>query len=298
MNPERFPRTEIREFWSRTLAQRAEDPVEAEVTPVAEPLPYRKYRVQLRGLGGVPIGGFLALPIQGDSLDRSWPAIITGPGYGGWQQGVMLSDCQRGYAVLQLWPRSQGLSEELWKIEGPDKLTWRLDAPDGAYYQGAYTDMMCGVDFLVSRPEIDAERVAAMGTSQGGGLALALAALDNRIKAVVAHLPFLCDVRRQADLPGSLVGSLLRQAGRLDATALDVLDFFDPLQMAPGLRAPALLSAGGRDAICPAEGIRAVYERIPGIKRLCEYPGLIHTSCTPFYQESWRWIERHLSDPL
>jgi hypothetical protein len=54
----------------------------------------------------------------------------------------MLDECQCGYAILQVYPRSQGPSAELWKIDGPDKLTWRLSRPDGAYYQGAYSDVI------------------------------------------------------------------------------------------------------------------------------------------------------------
>ncbi len=56
----------------------------------------------------------------------------------------MLDDCQRGYAVLQVYPRSQGESADFWKIDGPDKLTWRVDQPEGYYYQGAYVDVMRG----------------------------------------------------------------------------------------------------------------------------------------------------------
>ncbi|MFI5358215.1 MAG: hypothetical protein ACHQ4G_12860, partial [Opitutales bacterium] len=91
---------EIRTFWARTRERLAAEPMAAVVEPVVEPLPHRKFRVRLRSLDGVPICATLALPIQGDAPDRPWPAIITGPGYGGWQQGVMLSECQRGYAVL------------------------------------------------------------------------------------------------------------------------------------------------------------------------------------------------------
>ena len=281
-------------FWRATRERLVGEPLEAQVEPAAEPLPYRKFKVTLRSLDGVRIRAWLALPVQGEApATKPWPVIVTMPGYGGSQQGVMLSECQRGYAVLQVFPRSQGESAELWKIDGPDKLTWHLARPEGAYYQGAYADVMRAIDFAVSRTDLDGDRIALVGTSQGGGMALAVAALDPRVKAVVAHVPFLCDFRLAARTPNSLVKKLLDHAGRNDEAALSTLDYFDPRELAPQLRVPVLMSAGGRDEVCPAATIQSVHERLPGAKTLKTYPNLPHTSCLDFYNLSWLWLDQN-----
>src|SRR4029079_2077442 len=100
----------------------AVEPVEPKVQPLKDPLPYQTFAISLRSLGGVRIRGKLALPPRGAGVAelRSVPVIVTAPGYGSTQQGVMLSECQRGYAILQIYPRSQGDSAEEWKIDGPD----------------------------------------------------------------------------------------------------------------------------------------------------------------------------------
>ncbi len=285
---------ELKAFWHQTLAKLAGEPMEAVVEPLKEPLPYRTYRITLRGLDGVHFRALLALPVQGESKAKPRPAIVTIPGYGGTQQGVMLDECMRGYAVLQVFPRSQGESEALWKIDGPDKLTWHVGKPAGAYYQGAYADVVRGIDYLVSRADIDPERVGLVGTSQGGGIALAVTALDPRVKVVVAHVPFLCDMRTAARTPNSLVKNALDRAKLNDEATLHTLDYFDPLQLAPDLRVPALISAGGRDETCPAATIRAVFDRIPGTKSLMFYPNLPHTSCAGFYEMTWPWLDLYL----
>ena len=285
---------EIQAFWKQTRTRLANEPMEAEVEQLKEPLPYRKFRITLRGLDGVHFRALLALPVQGESKAKPLPAIVTLPGYGGTQQGVMLSECMRGYAVLQVFPRSQGESEALWKIDGPDKLTWHVAQPEGAYYQGAYADVIRGIDYLVSRPDVDAERIGLVGTSQGGGMALAVTALDRRVKVVVAHVPFLCDLRASARTSNSLVKTLLDRAGLNHETTLTTLDYFDPLQLASDLHVPALISAGGKDETCPAATIRAVYDRIPGTKSLMVYPELTHTSCAGFYEMTWPWLDLYL----
>ncbi len=133
-----------------------------------------------------------------------------------------------------------------------------------------------------------------MGTSQGGGIVLAVGALDSRVKAVAAHVPFLCDMRRAALVPGALVKTLLERHGVLNARTLRTLDYFDPANLAEGLRAPVLLSAGGQDTICPPETIRSVFDRLPGIKSIVVYPALPHTSSGDFYKMGWEWMDRHL----
>jgi len=284
---------EVDQFWRSTRERLANEPMEAQVEPVAEPLPYKKYKVVLRGLDGVRFCSFLSLPIQGEAPAKPWPVIVTVPGYGGTQQGVMLSECQRGYAILQVFPRGQGDSEELWKIDG-DKLTAQLDQPEGAYYQGAYADVMRAMDFATSRDDLDRDRIALVGTSQGGGISLAVAALDSRVKAVAAHVPFLCNFRLAAQTTNSLVKKLLDQAKRNDERALRTLDYFDPFQLAPQLRVPVLISAGGKDEVCPLATIQSVYDRLPGKRKtLKTYPNLTHTSCVVFYNFTWTWLDEH-----
>lgn len=51
-------------------------------------------------------------------------------------------------------------------------------------------DMGVVVGWLAARPEVDAERLGAWGSSFSGGEVIALAATDPRLKAVVANAPF------------------------------------------------------------------------------------------------------------
>lgn len=285
----------ITAFWSGTLQRLAAQPMDAVVEAVKDPLPYKKFRVTLRGLDGVRFRAYLAVPIRGESPGQALPAIVTAPGYGGWQQGAMLDECQRGYVILQVFPRSQGPSEEFWKIPGQEKLTSGISHPEGYYYQGAYADVIRGIDFLAARPEVDPKRIAIMGTSQGGGIALAVAALDGRIRAVVAHVPCLSGMREAAAIAGSLVNTLLDKANLNNPDAWNTLDYFDPLRLATTIRAPTLMSAGGKDRTCPASTIRSVFDSVTAVKSLAWYPELPHTSSASFYALSWTWMDLYVN---
>ena len=125
-------------------------------------------------------------------------------------------------------------------------------------------------------------------------MVLLLAGVDPRVKAVVAHVPFMCNMRLAATLEGSLVRQLLQQYGELNANSLNTLDYFDPYLLADRIKAPVLLSAGGKDQICPAATIRSVFDRLAGVKALAYYPDLAHTSSGDFYKMSWDWMEHYL----
>lgn len=56
-------------------------------------------------------------------------------------------------------------------------------------------DARNAITFLGSRPDVDSSRIGVFGTSFGGGIAIAVAALDGRAKAVVSSMP-VCDGER------------------------------------------------------------------------------------------------------
>jgi cephalosporin-C deacetylase len=287
---------DIAAFWKKTREELSAIPIDAKVEPLKEALPYHTYSITVQGLNNVTVAGFLSIPVQGEAPAKPWPVIVTASGYSGNGQGVMLSECQRGYVILQVYPRGQGESSKYFKLAG-DKLSTNLDKPEGAYYQGAYADVMRMIDYIITRPDIDSSRIAMVSTSQGGGIALAVASLDKRVKAVVAHVPFLCNFRLAATIPKSLVKTLLDRSHTNNEAALQTLDYFDPLQLVPWLHVPVLMSAGGKDETCPMQTIQSVYDRISSNKQLKIYPNLPHTTCLDFYYQWWLWLDKYFKTP-
>jgi hypothetical protein len=94
-------------------------------------------------------------------------AMIVYPGAGRTDEALMLA--RHGYGVLLLVPRGQGSSEG-------DVVRWAGD-----------TDLLAGADYLRGRPDVDDDRIGAIGFSVGGEQLLEAAARSNAIKAVVSE---------------------------------------------------------------------------------------------------------------
>jgi len=98
---------------------------------------------------------------------RNRAAVILFPGATRSAEARML--IRHGYGVLLLDPRGQGSSEG-------DTIRWAGDR-----------DILAGVDYLRTRPDIDPERIGGIGFSVGGELLLEAAARSTRLHAVVSE---------------------------------------------------------------------------------------------------------------
>lgn len=122
--------------------------------------------------------GWLSIP---DALEEGQkvPAIAMAHGFAGVKEMGMASFADRfttaGFVTLVFDYRCWGESE--------GKPRNQIFAHD------MVEDYRNAVSWLSDRPEVDAERIGAWGTSYSGGLVLYLGTFDNRVKAVVAQVP-------------------------------------------------------------------------------------------------------------
>ncbi|WP_338760100.1 S9 family peptidase [Nocardia vulneris] len=145
----------------------------------------------------------------------------------------------RGYAVLCPNPRgSSGRGREF------------VEAVLGAPGRVDCADILAGIDDLVARGMIDAERVGIMGGSYGGYLSSWLITQDRRFKAAVPVSPATHwrTLRYTSSIPAfvtAMVGSAAWETG-------GVYDALSPLMHAAAARTPCLNVAGALDLCTPA----------------------------------------------
>jgi dienelactone hydrolase len=256
------------------------------------------------------IPSWLVIP---DGLKRPAPAILLLHWHSGNKEGPLFSEeaqnvaaplLERGFVLFSIDCCFNG--ERLGKgpagavesnIENQRDTLFKLNLWFGRTLWGMMLrDNMIALDYLESRPEVDAARIGASGMSMGSTGAWWLAALDERVKSVVAVACFM----RYRELVA---------AGQLRAHAIyffipGILKHFDT-EAVLGLIAPRPLLAltGDSDPTSPPYGIRILEKKLAQIYALYNaadrfrsilYPGVDHTYTPEEKIEMAAWFKRWL----
>jgi cephalosporin-C deacetylase len=255
-------------FWKNTRAElnKVNPEFQMELMPERSTGTRNLYHVSMKSFGELTIEGFYAVPKQAGK----YPAIIYYMGYGS-EPWYPHTDGEPGFASFVLSVRGQGIQKAPQKDFWGDWIVWGLDSKENYYYRGAFMDLVRGVDFLVSRPEVDAEKIVAEGGSQGGAFTLAACALDHRIKAAAPTIPFLSDYRDYFQIVGwprsSFEAYLAIHPEKTWENVYDVLTYFDIKNLAGWIQCPVFMAAGLQDEVCPPHTNFAGYNQIKSEKQ-------------------------------
>ena len=278
-SPQAAP-TDFDDFWRDTLADARQHDINVEVGRIATPLDtIDVHDVSFRGFGGQPIKAWLRRP---SARPEALPVIVEFVGYGGGrglaEDALFWSSC--GFAHFHMDTRGQGAT---WSVGAtpdvgavgpriPGMMTAGISDPQDYYYRRLITDAVRAVDAVESLPGIDPTMIVVLGSSQGGGLALATAALSRKMAHLVSYVPFLCDIPRAIAItdsdPYKEIGRYLSVHRSEEAAALNTLRYFDGVNFAARATAPAHFSTSLMDDVCPPSTVMAAYNNYAGEKEI------------------------------
>lgn len=276
------------EYWSRALAELDATEPCAELRTAEFYHPgLDLFDLYFNGTCGARIHAKLILP---KDRSKKLPAVLPFHVYSG-SSGLWLTNmcyAAAGYVVAMMDVRGQaGESQDSVAVSGSlhhghvmrgiegdaEKLFYRNVMLDAAQLARVVMDM----DF------VDETRVSTIGGSQGGGLAIACAALEPRISKLSPINPFLSDYMtayRQGGGPAyeeMLVW--FRQFDphhkRLDEV-FNKLGYVDVQNLACRVKAEVRQFTGLRDFICPPKAQAAVFNKFPSKKEIVIFPDYGH----------------------
>lgn len=270
-------------FWETTLARVASKPLAVQCSRVAYPLRAMEvYDVVFNGLDDTPVQAWFLLPA---SRAGQVPAVVHFHGAGG-SRGVPLTYgywTMLGVAVMVMDFRMQsGLTGSRTGFVAHGSLNWMamgLTSKHEFYLYHVWCDALRALRFTREHPAIDATRIAVDGASQGGGTALAMAALDSNVKLCMADVPSACWMEKRIfDRTGGAknIAKFLESHPDLLDKVLETVSYCDNLNLADRIKCPVLMSCGLKDPVCPPETAYAVYNKITAPKEMVVYPFAEH----------------------
>lgn len=290
------PQPDFEEFWQRTRAELASVDPQYKLIRVDSLCTenHNVYLVEMRSLGNALIRGWYRVPVK----PGRYPAIMQVPGYSSVEvpSYVNYGDDIIGFALNI---RGHGNSTDDVNPGFPGYILTNLGDKEKYIYRGAYMDCVRGIDFLCSRTEVDASRIAVEGASQGGALTFATAALAaDRIAVCAPQVPFLSDFRdyfRVAAWPANEFIDLVENKKALTWDQVYyTLSYFDIKNLAPMIKAPLVMGAGLMDDVCPPHINFAAYNLVTSEKKYIVYPYAGHGLPDDFYRAKMDWIRTKL----
>lgn len=255
------------------------------------------------GVGGARI---YAKYLRPKHRPKPCPVVLQFHGYTGssgeWSE--KLTFVGQGMAVAAMDCRGQGgRSEDTGVVRGNTHHGHFIrgldeDSPDKLLFRQIFLDTVQLARVIASFDEIDGNRLACMGGSQGGALSIACAALEPRIRRCVSAFPFLSDYRRvwEMDLAKDAYAELRNYLRLFDplhsreAAIFNKLGYIDVHHLAPRITARVLMGLTLMDNICPPSTQFAVFNNIGSPKECLIYPDHGHEGLPGFNDSTFNFL--------
>jgi len=257
------------------------------------------------GVGGARVACKFLRP---EKIEGKIPGIAMFHGYfgdsGGWVS--KLPYAYAGCAVLALDVRGQmGRSEDNLCVSG-NTLRGHIirglsgGDPDKLFFRNVFLDAAQTARILMSMDFVDENRIGATGGSQGGGLTIACAALEPRVKLNAPVYPFLSDYKRtwEMDLFKGAYDELSYYIRGIDPRQksmdkmFEMLGYIDVANLAPRIKGETYMFMALMDDICPPSTQFAVYNRITAPKSCEIYPNHGHEGLPDSDELIFRFFQR------
>jgi|GEM_PF-368749 len=254
-------------FWESKIKMLKKIPENAVLTPSDSERSGIEYAtIRMDHINGGHVYGQLAKPAK----PGKFPALVifqwASPPYPLQKQWVT-DRAAEGWLTLNIEPHDvlpdqpqsyyNRLPEELKNYQ-----TIGRDDRDKNYFLQMYLADYRAVEYISGRPDWDGKTLVVMGTSMGGQQSLCVAGLHPAITHVIVNEPAGCDSNGPLHGRASGYPNWPSNNPKIMETAL----YFDAVNFAPRIKAPALVSMGFIDTVTPPVGIWIAFNQIKGPK--------------------------------
>lgn len=282
-------------FWDGVKAELAAVPMDPVLTPHSSTALSETFRINLGNINNRRVYGYISIP---KGIQGPFPAILSMPAFGD------IANIVNPEPVIAEWGGAILMTISIHNAE-PDEIDPNAYLPnditdrDGVYFKNAIAAGIRSIDYLYSRPDFNGEDLGVIGLSQGGGLALMTAGVDDRVKTLVQTVSALCGhaghrYNKASGLPfyiqfsRAIDGFIDHENATIDATA-----YYDGIYFAKRFKGPSLTFISYADTISPATTVFTAYNQLQGNNILMHSKDLGHDNPEEFWTMRFEFWRRH-----
>ena len=273
-------------FWRDALAKAEKSvPLDPQLKKLAErsTADYTVYSISFATTNGRRVHGFLSVPAD---VSRRHPVEMEISG----------ADCGPG-ANPDGVRGSRGKVKFILSVSPFEPATAAAElakSREDCFYCPVILGAVRALDWLCRQPYADAGDVRYTGTSQGGGMGLAVTALSGRITRATIFVPALtglldCRANRQSGWPQPLENAANEES---KAAIGRNAPYFDGVNFASMITCPIRFAVGFADLTCAPHAVYSAYNACPSAdKDIVHGIGMGHGVFPRIYAELGRWRE-------
>ena len=266
-------------YWQRVTEEIDALPLapEVEELPLRETEFSKTYAVHYTGIGPYRLFGYLSLP----KAEGPFPTLVYMPRY----QSVLelipqgdASEKRQRFAIFTAAARGQRNADRPYAAAYPGIFTDGVEDPQRYIFRGIVADCCRAVDYILTRPEVDPQRIACLADNDMSLLTAALRGCFTHAIATPSFFYAATDLAPKTEAyPRQEINDYLRLYPDRRAHLAATLAYFEPLFFAPKITAKTLLW-GDPQTIGPlAEAITGEVEQQSNASRYID----------GVYQEQW-----------
>ena len=235
------------------------------------------------------------------------PALVKFHGYtmscGDWTEH--LAYVANGYVVAAMDVRGQGgQSEDIGGTTGTT-LNGHIvkgldDEPEKLFFRNVFLDTAIMTWIVMAMEEVDKDRVATFGNSQGGALSLVCASLVPEVSKCVTVHPFLSDYKRvwEMDLAERAYEGLRNYFRKFDPrhereeAIFYQLGYIDVQNFVSRIEGDVYMATGLMDTVCPPSTQFASYNQMTCQKEMVVYPDYSHEHMPGLSDLVFTWLSK------
>jgi cephalosporin-C deacetylase len=283
-------------FWNNQKARLAAVPINPVLTQYSQlPNGSRVFFIQLNNIDNRKVNGYLVVP----SGAGRFPAVLMFPPFG---DAPILPD---PFLMTDFAERCKSILFYMSVHNTPPNQTdpnaYRpndITKPETYYNTYIILGAIRAVDYLASRTDFNGS-LGVHGNSQGGGLAISLTALDNRITACMAASPSHGEQQGQRFGRASAFPRYIQQARdlSLDTNIVErTSKYHDAMYFARRVTKPLMVLSGYRDDVTPASTHFAIFNQYRGKGVFSHLREVRHDYTEEFWIGRYPFFTHHLTN--
>ena len=297
---------DLKSFWDGEIARMRALPPEVKIFPAERMKEENKdkfvcYKFEINMPEGYPCRGYLAYPKDADPGSLPLYLFVHSAGVNRsanpHSASFVVSRAAQGYLCVDInahgykADQPQEYYDALNDGELKDYASRPFNGLSDYYFHNMYLRDIRGLDYAVTLPVWDGKRILVHGESQGGGQALALAGIDQRITHCVAIVPAITDIG--AVLDGRKCGWPARSNAVYAVTPQgpSIMAYHDGALLVSLFKGDLYMESGNIDITCDPAAVCAGFNNAKAVKskQIYYFPWRSHsyTSMETRVRDEW-----------